>query len=102
MTLTDPVAHAFSAAAASYDSEALLQREVGHQLLQLLPASFTATRWLDLGCGTGYFCRQLQNRHPQAQGLAVDIAPGMLRQARVVRPGPAYLCADARDRKSVV
>lgn len=96
MTLTDPVARAFSAAAASYDHEASLQRAVGHELLRQLPESLAVASWLDLGCGTGYFCRQLQNRHPQALGLAVDIAPGMLQQARTDRPGPAYLCGDAQ------
>ncbi len=93
--MASPVARAFSAAAGSYDSEAVLQREVGHALLQLLPAGLQVTRWLDLGCGTGYFCRQLQLRFPQATGTGVDIAPGMLQQARALRPGVHYLCGDA-------
>lgn len=90
-----PVARAFSAAATGYDSEAVLQREVGHALLQLLPADLRVADWLDLGCGTGYFCRQLELRYPQATGIGVDIAPGMLQQARALRPGAHYLCGDA-------
>lgn len=96
MNLADPVARAFSAAAASYDSEAVLQRQVGHALLQQLPESLQINRWLDLGCGTGYFCRQLAERFPAAQGLALDLAPGMLQQARALRPGPLHLCGDAQ------
>ncbi len=96
MNLADPVAQAFSAAAASYDGEAALQRSVGHELLRRLPGHFAVRHWLDLGCGTGYFCRQLDLRFPAAQGLALDLAPGMLQQARVLRPGPLHLCGDAQ------
>ncbi|TDQ37862.1 malonyl-ACP O-methyltransferase BioC [Thiopseudomonas denitrificans] len=91
----NPVARAFSAAAHSYDSEAALQREVGLRLLEQLPSMLQVDSWLDLGCGTGYFCQQLQQRFPDAQGTGLDIAPGMLQQARALRPGPDYLCADA-------
>ena len=91
----NPVARAFSAAAHSYDSEAALQREVGHQLLKQLHPMQGVESWLDLGCGTGYFCQQLQQRFPCAQGTGLDIAPGMLQQARALRPGPDYLCGDA-------
>lgn len=90
-----PVARAFSAAAQQYDNEAVLQREVGHALLALLPADLPVANWLDLGCGTGYFCHQLQQRFAQATGVGLDIAPGMLQQARAVRAGPYYLCGDA-------
>lgn len=92
--IDNPVARAFSAAAQSYDSQAVLQREVGHELLALLPEQQVG-HWLDLGCGTGYFCQQLQQRFAQAKGTGIDIAPGMLRQARLLRPGPSYLCGDA-------
>ncbi|NLD14940.1 MAG: malonyl-ACP O-methyltransferase BioC [Gammaproteobacteria bacterium] len=94
-SLDSPVARNFSAAAASYDSEAVLQREVGQQLLQRLPAGLEASHWLDLGCGTGYFCRQLGLQFPQATGTGLDIAPGMLHQARALRPQARYLCGDA-------
>ena len=75
------VALSFSRAAASYDSVAALQRDVGqHLMLQL--HDLAPQRWLDLGSGTGYFTRQLQQRYPQAQGVALDIAEGMLQYAR--------------------
>lgn len=74
------VAASFSRAAETYDHKADLQRLVGSRLLSLLPASLSPQRWVDLGCGTGYFCQALARRYPCAQGIAVDIAEGMLRQ----------------------
>lgn len=76
------VAASFSRAASTYDAVAELQRAVGSRLLELLPAQAAPQRWIDLGSGTGYFTRALAARYPQAQGLAVDIAEGMLRHAR--------------------
>lgn len=93
---SNPVARNFSAAAAHYDSEAVLQREVGQLLLHSLPAQLKVKRWLDLGCGTGHFCRQLTERFPTAQGLALDLAPGMLQQARALHPGPLHIGGDAQ------
>ncbi|MEN0108981.1 MAG: malonyl-[acyl-carrier protein] O-methyltransferase BioC, partial [Pseudomonas sp.] len=43
------VAASFSRAAASYDSVAELQRDVGQQLLARLPAGLTSADWLDIG-----------------------------------------------------
>ncbi len=76
------VAASFSRAAASYDAVAELQRGVGESLLSALPEGFSPRRWVDLGCGTGYFSRALERRFGAAEGLAVDIAEGMLRHAR--------------------
>lgn len=86
------VAASFSRAAASYDSVAELQRSVGNQLLARLPASLQPRRWLDLGSGTGHFTRALAERYAPSQGLAVDIAEGMLRHARP-QGGAAYFIA---------
>lgn len=76
------VAASFSRAAASYDSVAELQRAVGSELLRRLPAQLTPSRWLDLGSGTGYFSRVLANTFSGSEGIALDIAEGMLRHAR--------------------
>lgn len=94
------IAAAFSRAANTYDSVADFQRAVGTRLLSLLPESVLGTteslaNWLDIGCGTGYFCQQLQQRWPQAQGIGLDLAPGMLQVARKRCPNNSYLCADA-------
>lgn len=86
------VAASFSRAAASYDAVAELQRSVGAQLLARLPAELQPRRWLDLGSGTGHFTRALAERFGAAEGLALDIAEGMLRHARP-QGGAAYFVA---------
>lgn len=89
------VAASFSRAAASYDSVAELQRAVGAHLLSLLPQGAAPHCWIDLGSGTGHFSRQLQQRYPQALGLAVDIAEGMLRHAREAGGAAFHVAGDA-------
>lgn len=89
------VAASFSRAAASYDSVAELQREVGGQLLGRLPQAFVPQRWLDLGCGTGYFSRALGERFPDGQGVALDIAEGMLNHARPLGGATHFIAGDA-------
>ncbi|MCY7260392.1 MULTISPECIES: malonyl-ACP O-methyltransferase BioC [Pseudomonas] len=89
------VAASFSRAAASYDSVAELQRTVGQQLLSRLPEGWTPARWLDLGCGTGHFSRVLGTRFAGSQGLALDIAEGMLKHARPLGGAEHFFAGDA-------
>jgi len=89
------VAASFSRAAESYDAVAELQRNVGTQLLAHLPASLQPRHWLDLGCGTGYFTRALAERYAHGEGLAVDIAEGMLRHARPHGGAAHFIAGDA-------
>lgn len=89
------VAASFSRAAASYDSVADLQRAVGYELLRRLPPERSFARWLDIGCGTGYFTRALAERFPGAQGLALDIAEGMLDHARPLGGAQYFIAGDA-------
>lgn len=89
------VAASFSRAAASYDSVAELQRDVGTQLLERLPAGFVPSRWLDLGCGTGYFTRALASRFSRSSGVALDIAEGMLNHARPLGGAEHFIAGDA-------
>lgn len=88
----------FNKAAQSYDQAAILQRRVADQLLQnLRQTQRPAQRILDLGCGTGYLSAGLRDLYPDAELIALDIAPAMLQQARQ-RCGSQqthYLCADA-------
>ena len=89
------VAASFSRAAASYDAVAELQRAVGNTLIARLPDDLQPVRWLDLGCGTGYFSRRLAQRFPQGEGMALDIAEGMLRHARPQGGASAFVAGDA-------
>lgn len=93
------VAASFSRAATDYDAVAQLQRDVGERLLGYLDAwPGEATRVLDLGCGTGYFCPALLARYPDAQYLGLDLAAGMVDFARRrSSPACAWLVADAES-----
>jgi len=73
----------FDRASGSYESAAALQARVAAELLERLDAfGFTPRVVLDLGCGTGRATRQLKSRYRSARVIALDIAPGMLREAR--------------------
>lgn len=75
------VAESFSRAAGSYDQAAAFQRQVGSNLLARLPEWFAPQAMIDLGCGTGYFTRALEQRYQQPV-IGLDLAEGMLRFAR--------------------
>lgn len=89
----------FDRAGASYESAALLQANVGQELLDRLePFDFAPTAVLDLGAGTGRLSAQLKRRYRRAQVIALDLAPGMLQQAerhQGWRRRFARICADA-------
>lgn len=91
------VAASFSRAAVSYDSVAELQRAVGHELIARLPANLQPQRWLDLGSGTGYFSRVLGQHFPHSEGLALDIAQGMLAFARPLGGAQHFVAGDAES-----
>jgi malonyl-CoA O-methyltransferase len=76
------VAHSFGSAASAYDGVAVLQRSVGQNLIQHLPTWSADGFILDVGAGTGYFARVLDDLYPSARVVALDIAEGMLRCAR--------------------
>ncbi|MFK3798262.1 malonyl-ACP O-methyltransferase BioC [Pseudomonas sp. NPDC088444] len=90
------VAASFSKAAASYDSVADLQRAVGGELMSRLPET-VLERWLDLGSGTGYFSRVLAQNFPHSEGVALDIAEGMLNHARPLGGAQHYIAGDAES-----
>lgn len=94
------VAQSFGRAAATYDTVAQLQRDVGKHLSQHLPALLADdANLLDLGSGTGFFTRQLAARYESANVIALDIAEGMLHfsRQRVDKKSLSWLCADAEQ-----
>jgi len=95
----------FDRAAPDYDAAAVLQHEVGQRMLErlelikLLPQTF-----IDIGAGTGRQSRLLARRYPNSQAIALDLAPGMLRQARQQlswwqrrQRRQHFVCADAEQ-----
>src|SRR3569833_1136993 len=70
-------------AAASYDRVAVLQREVGARLLERLDyIRLQPATVVDVGAGTGQLSKALAQRYRDAQLVALDLAPNMLRTAR--------------------
>ena len=88
----------FDRASASYDESAVLQARLRQQMIERLEwIAFTPAVIVDLGCGTGHAAAALSRRWPQARVIAVDFAPGMLREAarREAASRIERLCADA-------
>ena len=77
------VRRAFEQAAAAYETSAILQDQVGAQLIERLDLVKLEPQWiLDVGSGTGLQSRRLNRRYPRARLLALDLASNMLQQAR--------------------
>lgn len=73
----------FDRASAGYESAAGLQARVAAELLERLAVfAFAPSVVLDLGAGTGRVTRELKRRYRRALVIALDLAPGMLREAR--------------------
>ena len=87
------VRKAFDRAADAYDAVATVQRSASDHLLAMVAAqTLQPRRIVDAGCGTGYALTGLQQRFPDADLIALDFAPAMLRRHP---PGLAWpLCAD--------
>jgi len=89
----------FERASASYESAAHLQARVAAELLERLAVfDFSPRVVLDLGAGTGRVTGELKRRYRRALVIALDLAPGMLREARRhQRPWRRFarVCGDA-------
>ncbi len=89
----------FERASVSYETAAALQTQVAAELLERLELfRFTPEVVLDLGSGTGRITRELKRRYPHARVIALDLSPGMLREARRhERPWRRFdrVCGDA-------
>lgn len=93
------VRSAFDRASVRYEAAAVLQARVRAELLERLDVlRLTPRTVLDAGAGTGQGASALKRRYRRAQVIALDLAPGMLRQARRhSRPFGRFacVCADA-------
>ena len=73
----------FDRASVTYEAAAVLQARVGDELLgRLEPFNFKPAVVVDLGAGTGRMTGELKKRYRRALVVAVDLAPGMLREAQ--------------------
>ena len=90
---------AFDLASPGYEAAAVLQSRVAAELLSRLePFAFSPQALLDLGAGTGRATAELKRRYRRSRVIALDLSPGMLRQAgrhqRLFRRF-GRVCADA-------
>jgi malonyl-CoA O-methyltransferase len=73
----------FDSAAKTYEKTAVLQSEVADRILQRMDyIKIQPDRILDVGAGTGRMSRAFKKRYHPAQVIALDIAHGMLLQAK--------------------
>lgn len=95
------IATDFGAATATYEMASRLQQRMGAFMIARLPPfepGRAPLRILDLGCGTGYFTRQLARRYPGAHVTAVDLSGGMIDHARRNSPeGIRWVVSDAEQ-----
>lgn len=96
------IARSFSLAAKSYDKHAIIQQEVGFRLIERLDLLKEKPKTiLDVGAGTGFFARRLQQKFPKARILGADLAFGMSEFAAKqlcwypFGKKPSYFTADA-------
>ena len=92
----------FNLSAQDYESCAVLQRTVAEQLADRLALMNVKPRVaLDLGSGTGFGARLLENRYKRCAILQTDLALNMLKTARQTSPRffspQRFLCADAEN-----
>jgi len=77
------VRRAFARAAATYDTAAVLQREVATRLAERLDyVRIAPAVVVDAGCGTGHAMAELAARYPQARVVGLDLALPMVQAAR--------------------
>jgi malonyl-CoA O-methyltransferase len=77
------VRNSFSGAAPAYDAAAVLQERVRNELLARLDVlTLRPQAVLDLGAGTGHAAASLKRRYGDARVIALDLALGMLVEAR--------------------
>ena len=89
------VRHRFSSAAQDYDAASTLQAAVAQNVMDLVPATYSPRRVLDVGCGTGRLLMLARARWPHVHLTGLDVAEGMIDQARQRHPDVQWVTGDA-------
>lgn len=97
----EDIARSFSMAAKTYDQSAFIQKEIGQRLIERLDLLKSPPQMiLDVGAGTGFLTRALQQKFPQSRIIGLDLAQGMTHFAKSKQPWqlwrnkPFYVCGD--------
>lgn len=77
-----------------YDDKHAFVFQYGENLLELLDAK-PGEHILDLGCGTGYLTKQIQDTG--ASVIGIDSSPDMIKQAQANHPGVEFGVANATN-----
>ncbi len=89
------IRRAFARAAAQFEANDFLHREIRERLLERLVTIIAEPTWIiDLGAGTGAATPGLNDRFPAAQVLSVDSSPAMLAAGNGTK---LSICADAAN-----
>ena len=81
----EQVTQKFSASVQTYAEESFAQQHIARKMAQLLEehVPFTTPKQVvELGCGTGYFSRQLIQLYGESPLILNDICPAMLSYCR--------------------
>ena len=86
----------FNAAAPDYDNAAGLQATIAKRLVAWAAKEIhDPTSFLDIGCGTGFVCKELAYRWPKAEITALDASPAMLQEVTRKLPKVTTMTGDA-------
>ncbi|MFC1595994.1 methyltransferase domain-containing protein [Candidatus Margulisiibacteriota bacterium] len=88
------IKNSFSRRAGEYDKTAQLQQSIASELIKKISV-VQPGNILDIGCGTGFLTKLLAEKYPEARICALDLAPGMIEQAKKKLPQVEYQIADA-------
>ena len=100
---SDPTKHAivraFNAAAATYDADSQVQRDIARELVFRAARGYMGEprKILDLGCGAGHVTENALRQWPRAHFSALDAAPKMLAALQRKFPGVETIGADAAE-----
>ncbi|AIE59856.1 malonyl-ACP O-methyltransferase BioC [Bacillus methanolicus] len=92
----------FSKQAKTYDEYANVQKKMAKKLFDSLPKMMCEQKMdiLEIGCGTGFLTKLLNEAFPKARITAVDLAPGMIEVAQERMNNKeciTFLCGDIEE-----
>lgn len=85
---------AFDQGMSNYDWAAVVQKEVGENLMAFTPDA-APQNILEIGCGTGFLTNNLIRKYPNSTIIAIDISEKMIEKCQSKLPFTTFEKADA-------